>query len=107
MFVGEPTYPRCRIRVRVVGLFRMQDEKGPDEKILCVPVRDPQWSHFHELEDLLPTLRAEVEHFFSVYKSLEDKNVDTKGFGGRAEALQVIQEARRRAREEGRDGTPS
>jgi len=91
----------------VVGLFRMQDEKGPDEKILCVPVRDPQWSHFHELEDLLPTLRAEVEHFFSVYKSLEDKNVDTKGFGGRAEALQVIQEARRRAREEGHDGTPS
>src|ERR1700756_5350787 len=70
VFVGEPTFPGCHIRARPVGLFNMSDEKGPDEKILCVPLRDPAWSHVKDLTDLLPTLRAEVEHFFSVYKDL-------------------------------------
>jgi len=45
VFVGEPTFPGCHIRARPVGLFRMTDEKGEDEKVLCVPLRDPKWSH--------------------------------------------------------------
>jgi inorganic pyrophosphatase len=94
VFVGEPTFPGCRIAARAVGLFRMTDEKGPDEKILCVPLRDPMWSHVRELDDLNPHLLNEIEHFFQVYKDLEDKKVDTGGFGGRDEALDVIAEAR-------------
>src|SRR5437870_296648 len=86
VFVGEPTFPGCVIRARPVGVFKMTDEKGPDEKILCVPLRDPNWSHVEELEDLLPALRAEIEHFFAVYKELENKPVDTEGFAGREEA---------------------
>ncbi len=97
VFTGEPTFPGCRIRARPVGLFRMRDEKGPDEKVLCVPLRDPMWSHVQELEDLPAALRAEVEHFFTVYGDLEDKKVGTEGFGGRDEAMRVIDEARRRA----------
>jgi inorganic pyrophosphatase len=97
VFVGEPTFPGCHIRARVVGLFRMWDEKGNDDKILCVPLRDPMWSHVQALEDLLPTLRAEVEHFFSVYKDLEGQAVGTQGFGDRDEALEVVRQARRRA----------
>ncbi|HYV02605.1 MAG TPA: inorganic diphosphatase [Actinomycetota bacterium] len=97
VFVGEPTFPGCRIRVRAVGLFKMRDEKGRDEKILCVPLRDPMWSHVQELDDLLPTLLAEVEHFFAVYKDLEGKPVETEGYGPRAEGLAVIQAARARA----------
>ena len=97
VFVGEPTFPGCLIRVRPVGVFKMVDEKGPDEKILCVPLRDPNWSHVEELDDLLPTLRAEIEHFFAVYKALEDKRVSTQGFGSRADALRLIAEARARA----------
>jgi inorganic pyrophosphatase len=97
VFTGEPTFPGCRIRARPVGLFRMRDEKGPDEKVLCVPLRDPMWSHVHELEDLPAALRAEVEHFFTVYGDLEEKKVGTEGFGDREEALRVIEEARRRA----------
>ncbi|HWC31550.1 MAG TPA: inorganic diphosphatase [Actinomycetota bacterium] len=97
VFVGEPTFPGCRITARPVGLFRMWDEKGPDEKILCVPLRDPAWSHVERLGDLRPTLRAEVEHFFQVYKDLEGKPTGTEGFGERDEALQVIEAARRRA----------
>jgi inorganic pyrophosphatase len=97
VFVGEATFPGCRIRARPVGLFRMWDEKGSDEKILCVPLRDPNWSHVRELHDLLPTLRAEIEHFFSVYKDLEGKPTGTEGFADRSAALEVIEESRRRA----------
>ncbi len=61
------------VRARPVGLFRMRDEKGSDEKILCVPLRDPMWSHVKQMDDLLPTLRAEIEHFFAVYKDLEGR----------------------------------
>ncbi len=99
VFTGEPTFPGCRIRARPVGLFRMRDEKGRDEKILCVPLRDPMWSHVQELDDLPAPLRNEVEHFFQVYKDLEDKKVATEGFAPRQEALRVIEEARQRAQE--------
>lgn len=101
VFVGEPTFPGCRIRARPVGLFRMWDEKGSDEKILSVPLQDPAWSHVVQLEDLRPTLRAEIEHFFAVYKDLEGKPTGTEGFGGREEALSVVAEARARARDRG------
>ena len=43
VLVGDPTFPGCRIRARVVGVFHMADEKGPDEKIICVPLKDPAW----------------------------------------------------------------
>lgn len=46
---GEPTFPGCRIRARPVGLFRMWDEKGPDEKIIAAPMRDPTWSDTEDL----------------------------------------------------------
>jgi inorganic pyrophosphatase len=94
VFVGEPTFPGCRIVARPVGLFRMTDEKGPDEKILCVPLRDPMWSRIRALGDLNPNLLNEIEHFFQVYKDLEAEKVSTEGFGHRAEALEVIREAR-------------
>ena len=94
VFVGEPTFPGCRIQARPIGLFRMTDEKGLDEKILCVPLRDPLWSHVEGLDDVNPNLLNEIEHFFQVYKDLEDKKVATKGFGDRAEAIAVIERAR-------------
>jgi inorganic pyrophosphatase len=94
VFVGEPTFPGCRIRVRAVGMFRMRDEHGPDEKILCVPLRDPMWSHVERLGDLNANLLNEIEHFFQVYKELEHKMVATGGFGDRDEAVAVIEAAR-------------
>jgi inorganic pyrophosphatase len=94
VFVGEPTFPGCRITARPIGLFRMRDEKGPDEKILCVPLKDPMWSHIQDLQDMNPNLLNEIEHFFAVYKTLEHKEVGTEGFGERAEALEVIAAAR-------------
>ena len=98
VFVGEPTFPGCHIEVRAVGMFVMRDEKGVDEKVLCVPLRDPAWSHVQELSDLRQTLLAEIEHFFSVYKDLEDHATETDGFRDRDEALATIEQARERAR---------
>ena len=96
VFVGEPTFPGCRIRVRPIGLFRMTDEKGDDEKILCVPLRDPVWSHVEDLAGLPLTLLNEIEHFFAVYKDLEGHTVSTEGFEDRASAERVIAKARER-----------
>jgi inorganic pyrophosphatase len=64
-------FPTARIAAElalpVVSTNRVGRE-GPDEKILCVPFRDPVWSHVKELQDLLPSLRNEIEHFVAVYK---------------------------------------
>ena len=95
---GEPTFPGCRIRGRVVGVFHMTDEKGPDEKIILVPLRDPRLDARPRHPDIPPEFRDEIEHFFQVYKDLGEKKTETRGFGNRAEAEQGIEEARRRAR---------
>jgi inorganic pyrophosphatase len=97
VLVGEPTFPGCRIRVRVVGVFHMSDEKGQDEKLICVPLRDPQWSVVTDIHDVPPQLRNEIEHFFQVYKDLEGKKTETRGFGNRTDALGVVEDARARA----------
>jgi len=98
VFVGEPTFPGCRIRVRPVGLFRMTDEKGEDEKILCVPLRDPSWSHVQDLDGLPQPLLNEIEHFFQVYKDLEGHEVVTDGYEDRASAARTIADAFERAK---------
>jgi inorganic pyrophosphatase len=95
--VGEPTFPGCRIRARVVGVFYMSDEKGPDEKIICVPLKDTAFMHVHDVHDIVPELRNEIEHFFQVYKDLEAAKTETRGFGNRTEAERIIAAARERA----------
>ena len=102
VLVGDPTFPGCRIAVRVVGVFHMADEKGPDEKVLCVPHRDPAWMRVSDVTDIPPELRNEIEHFFQVYKDLEaGATTETRGFGDRAEAEEIIAAARTRAGREG------
>jgi inorganic pyrophosphatase len=96
VFVGESTFPGCHIRVRPIGLFRMTDEKGEDEKVLCVPLRDPTWSHVEGLDGIPQPLLDEIEHFFQVYKDLEGHVVQTDGFHGLETAEAVIADARTR-----------
>jgi inorganic pyrophosphatase len=97
VLVGEPTFPGCRIRARPVGVFHMTDEKGPDEKVICVPFKDPSFLHVHDIHDIQIEFRNEIEHFFQVYKQLEEKKTETRGFGNRADADRLISEARDRA----------
>ena len=77
----------------------MTDEKGEDEKVLCVPLRDPMWSHVDDLDGHPAAAADEIEHFFQVYKDLEGHEVETDGFEDRVAAERVIAEAR--ARHEG------
>jgi inorganic pyrophosphatase len=68
----------------------MADEKGPDEKIICVPVSDPIWNKHNDLNEVNPHLVKEIEHFFQVYKDLENKKVDVGGWGDASEAREII-----------------
>lgn len=100
VLVSDPTFPGCRIRVRPIGIFHMSDEKGPDEKIICVPPNDPTWGRISDIHDVTPQLRDEIEHFFQVYKDLDQSgSVVTHGFGNRSEAELAIAGARQRAEE--------
>lgn len=96
VLVSEPTFPGCVIEVRPIGVFYMTDEKGPDAKILCVPVSDPIWNKIYTLEEINPHLKNEIEHFFQVYKDLEKKKVGIEGWGNKQEALQLIGQAKDR-----------
>lgn len=96
VLVSEPTFPGCMIDVRPIGLFKMWDEKGADEKILCVPVNDPLWNHISRLGEVSPHLLKEIEHFFKVYKDLEHKKTGIEGWQDREAAIEVIHEAQRR-----------
>ncbi len=99
VLVWEPTFPGCLIEARPVGLFKMWDEKGPDEKILCVPVNDPLWNYIRGLSDAPPHLLQEIEHFFRIYKDLEEKKTGIEGWEGVDAALRVIGAASRRFKE--------
>ena len=99
--VSEPTFPGCIIEVKAIALFRMEDDKGIDDKVLCVPLRDPTWNTLEELDDLASSLRDEIAHFFSVYKDLEQKKVKVDGWYSREDALEEIDEARKRYRDSG------
>ena len=92
----EPTFPGCMIEARPVGLFRMRDEKGPDAKILCIPLGDPMWNYIKTLDDVPPHLLKEIEHFFKVYKDLEEKKTGIEGWEGLDSALKDIKEAQER-----------
>lgn len=96
VLVWESTFPGCLIEAVPIGIFLMHDEKGSDEKILCVPQYDPLWNHVKELSDVPPHLLREIEHFFSIYKDLEQKKVRVDGWRGKDVALKVIMEAKAR-----------
>lgn len=96
VLLGEPTFPGCTISARVVGVFDMHDDKGFDAKIISVADADPRWSKVHDLDDMPGHLLEEVQHFFSVYKDLERKQVTVDGFRDRAAALAQIAEDRAR-----------
>jgi inorganic pyrophosphatase len=98
--VSEPTFPGCIIEVKPIALFKMKDDKGIDDKILCVPCQDPGWNTLNSLDDIAEQLRDEIEHFFSVYKDLERKKVTVDGWYSREDAITEIAKARERFKEE-------
>lgn len=96
VLLAEPTFPGCIIEVKPVGLFKMWDEKGPDEKILCVPLYDPLWNFIENLKDVPPHILLEIEHFFQVYKELEKKKTGVEGWEDVDKAWEIIRKAQKR-----------
>lgn len=94
VMLSHATVPGCMIEAHAVGVLEMRDEKGPDEKILCVAERDPRFRNRKSLEDLQAHTLAEISHFFEVYKQLEDKAVDIMGWKGPEVARDLIEKYR-------------
>jgi inorganic pyrophosphatase len=85
--VGDPTFPGCVIECRAVGMFVMRDEKGPDEKVLCVPAHDARYTAVQDIDDIPIFDRMEITHFLEVYKDLEPgKSVEGSHWEGRDQA---------------------
>lgn len=96
VLVNQPTFPGCLIDARPIGLFVMYDEKGRDDKVLCVPISDPLWNHIYSLEQVPPHLLNEIDHFFRIYKDLEQKTVTVEGWKDRDAAIEIIEQAQKR-----------
>ena len=90
----EPILPMAVIAVRPIGVLVMEDEKGPDEKILCVAdaKADPSHAHIHNYTDLPSLFLAQLKHFFEHYKDLDKgKWVKVQDFKDASVALQLIE----------------
>jgi inorganic pyrophosphatase len=98
--VWEPTFPGCMIEAKPVGLFKRWNEKGPDEKILCVPISDPFWNDIESLSDVPPHLLQETEHFSKTYKELEKKQTGVEGWENRESAIKPITQSQQRYQKE-------
>lgn len=99
----EPSFPGCIVPVRPVGVLDMRDEKGRDRKILAVPTVDPRFQEVADLPHLPRHFLAEIEHFFKVYKTLEEKDTEIYGWAGAEEAWRAVTHAQRRFRSRWRD----
>ena len=92
VLLEEPTFPGCLVRCRAIGMYRMTDEAGGDDKVLCVPASDPRREHQRDIFHVPEFDRLEIEHFFNVYKDLEPgKSVEGATWAGRADAeLEIV-----------------
>lgn len=91
VFVTNPTLPGTLIESRPIGVLEIIDQGEEDDKILCVPVSDPRFNHMKDITDLEKPFLDEIAHFFTVYKELEGKKVEVKGWHDAAEAMRIIE----------------
>ncbi len=100
VLISAPLVPGAVIRSRPIGLLKMEDEAGQDEKIVCVPHDKvhPQYTGITEISQLPAITRDAIEHFFSHYKDLEKgKWVKITGWGTAADAEKAIADSLARA----------
>lgn len=89
----EPVYPLTIVEARAIGVMRMRDEKGIDDKIVAVSVRDPAFVDYRDKDQLPGHVLREVRRFFQDYKALEQKEVVVEDLLGPSDALRIIREA--------------
>ena len=86
----QPTFTGCLIEARPVGVLKMGDDKGQDDKILGVSANDPRFAQVMRLEDVSEHRLKEILHFFAVYKDLENKEVTIQGWEPAEAAHELI-----------------
>lgn len=91
--------PLCLVKCRPIGVFKMIDDDEGDEKIIAVPVNDPSWNMYNNIDQLPEHILDEMRHFFRVYKELEGKKTTIVETRGPKEAERIIKEAIERYRE--------
>jgi inorganic pyrophosphatase len=96
LIIDEPTFTGCHVWARPVGVLEMRDEKGGDDKVLCVAVGDPNQVHVERLDQVRPHRLREIEHFFETYKLLEDKAVEVIGWRDAERAREILTADRER-----------
>jgi inorganic pyrophosphatase len=94
VLISHPTFPGCIIEVSPIGVLEMTDEKGPDEKLLCVALKDPRYGYRKSISELNDHTLKEIHHFFTVYKDLEDKFVEVRNWHDRPKAIEIIEKYR-------------
>lgn len=93
VILPEPVFPGVIVKARPLGVFKMTDEAGGDDKLLCV-IDDVRWNHLQDISDVSDFMKDEIEHFFTRYKDLEpNKEVTGSGWGDKAEAEKILEEA--------------
>ena len=103
VLLTDSVIPGAIVESRAIGVFKMVDEAGGDDKILTVPAGDPRWDAYNDIDDVEPFLLKEIQHFFETYKALEPGKSVEEGshWVGAAEAQKVVGEAIARAQAEG------
>jgi inorganic pyrophosphatase len=92
----QPTFTGCIVVARPVGVLKMSDDKGQDDKILGVSAHDPRFERVTRLEDVSEHRLKEILHFFAVYKDLENKEVNIHGWESADVARDLIRQYRQR-----------
>lgn len=91
VLLPESVFPGVIVKARPIGVFKMTDEAGGDDKLLCV-IDDVRYDHYQDIDDISQFLKDEIEHFFVHYKDLEpNKEVSGSGWGNKAEAEKILQ----------------
>lgn len=93
VLITYPTYPGVLIESRPIGALRMIDGGKEDDKILVVPVKDTRFSAISDIGDIEEAILNEIAHFFSIYKQLEGRKVEIRGWDGKEVANRIIMES--------------
>jgi inorganic pyrophosphatase len=95
VLVEAPSFPGCLMEVRPIGVLQMVDQGKRDEKVLAVAESDPLYRQVNDATQVPQHQLREIEHFFSIYKYLEDKRTEIAGWGDAEEARKIIREGMR------------
>ena len=89
----EPIQPLAIMQAKLIGVMKMRDDKGEDDKLIAVHKDDPNYSDYGDVSELPPHRLRELQRFFQDYKALENKKVLVEAPQGRSGALQVLRDA--------------